>query len=984
MTTTYNLNNSKNSITKQIPLTPDLKRETFIIWLSKRDDNKFPLNLSVACLDDISEYLKSKKISCSLWEISNPNIFEYVYQKIINTKMLRIMNRNTYKVFTNVGKLYSKFLYEKPWMNTIVGLQDVYNVNTDVIKIIKDYDLKYVDRRDTGGTLWILGGMELSDLMKKIDEFGYHFIYIDGISYSLEYKGAWYYKPNTESKVQQIDITEMPKRGNLQNLIINENSNEQSIDNVGLYIRNKLRQLCESGFTFSEQQLCDICDLNWSKKSLKFLTPSSFAKIVGKSGLDTNSIKDLYDYSRYWNEIFTFGEVNLIFASQWDEENRIYFDEWYSKLNLDAWLKSDYSNLKSNREKKYDSLKHWLIENGNEKINMTFQQVANLVGGLPQSAYKHRAFWANTKSNPFFVALENAGYKVESCDLRTQHVIFANTGIEKADSYTSKKTVKAALIEFSNNYKGKIKTRSEIIEELSTKYGHNEHSILIADYEIKLNNGLPKLFRRIGSGTYECLGYSSAYTTFNSLDNTNSFASDVDKEKMIKVLIIRFKNGYRNSSNIDFERFKNYYYDEYGEEFEYDANWLKSLIVEEAFVYDDRAYIYSDEVVDRVRFYLEQIDSPCIFIDTFFNKYSSEFYTNSIFSVEMLREFIEKNFIDISVKWDYILKQDNVSPYDLIKEVFSERETWSYDELYERLPYLKMSTIRQTMNSSEYFRVDKGRYTHIDNIDLPDNEGKKLRIFVENKLAEQDYVVANELDLSKFVELNPHCSFYAVRDAVFYKFLSDSYDKNGQVITRLGVKLRVLSILEQYCRNADFVSFEELNKLESTFDVDGRTHSQCLIAGNNTMVRVSSELFVSDTYVDFDVERIDVVIELYCHDNFIPLRGITDFSLFPFAGYPWNLFLLESYVRRFSRAFKFDVRAVNSANIGVIVRKSFDYNEYDDILALALAKSLVCLNDKKAVGDFLFENGYIGWRNLGKSEEKIIKSAKVLREGGSV
>jgi hypothetical protein len=210
------------------------------------------------------------------------------------------------------------------------------------------------------------------------------------------------------------------------------------------------------------------------------------------------------------------------------------------------------------------------------------------------------------------------------------------------------------------------------------------------------------------------------------------------------------------------------------------------------------------------------------------------------------------------------------------------------------------------------------------------------------------------------------------------------YSKSGQIITSIGKKLRVLDILEQYCREAETASFEELNSFEATFDPEGRSHSACLIAAHNVMVRVSEDLFVAESKVSFDVERIDEAIALYCRDNFIPLKSVVDFSLFPYAGYPWNLFLLESYVRKFSRLFKYDVRAVNSANIGVIVRKSFTYGDYDDILSIALAKSSLSLNDKKAAGDYLFDNGYIGWRNLGKNESKILANAKKLRERGAV
>lgn len=470
----------------------------------------------------------------------------------------------------------------------------------------------------------------------------------------------------------------------------------------------------------------------------------------------------------------------------------------------------------------------------------------------------------------------------------------------------------------------------------------------------------------------------------NAKKYSTEVISVVEKSKLIGIIADKFKNGFRMSSSIDFERFKNYYADEYGKEFQYTSDSLHDVLSNEALVFDDRAYMYGEDVLNTVRMYLKQLNSPCIYIDAFFNKFSDELYALTIFSVDMLRAFIEKNYYDISVKWDYILLQENISPSDLIKDVFSERETWSFYELQERLPFLKMDTIRQTLNGAEYYRVDKDTYTHINNIELPESEGEKIVAFVVGKLQERDYVIANELDLSKFENLNPHCSFTAVRDAVFYKFLSNSYDKSGQVITRKGCKLHVLDIMEQYCREADTVSLDELNAFEATFDPEGRTHSQSIIAGHNTMVRVSRDLFVSDSKVDFDVTRIDEAIALYCYGNFIPLRGVTDFSLFPYAGYQWNLFLLESYVRRFSYVFRYDVRAANSANIGAIVRKSFEYDDYDYILALALAKSSVMLSDKKAVGDYLFNNGYIGWRNLGKSEGKIIKIAKELRKGDTL
>jgi len=460
--------------------------------------------------------------------------------------------------------------------------------------------------------------------------------------------------------------------------------------------------------------------------------------------------------------------------------------------------------------------------------------------------------------------------------------------------------------------------------------------------------------------------------------------SDEDQIRAKHIVSTKFTSGYRTSSNIDFERFAKFYVSEYGEEFSYEAGSFDSFLASIAIVFDDRAYVYDIEVANSVRAYLEQLDFPCISINIFFEKYSGELYSFGIFSIDLLKAFIEKSYSDIFCKHDYIYLRPDISLSGLIRNVYDEKEIWSLDELYARLPLIKADTIRQTLNREEYFRIETGVYIHIDHMDLPDSEGEKIVALISEKLLSKDYVTANELDLSQFERLNPHYPFTVVRDAVFIKYLSNHYSKSGQVITRKGEKLRVLDILEQYCREVDTASFDELNSFEAAFDPDGRTHSQCLIAAHNVLVRVSSDLFVAEDKVNFDIDRIDETISLYCQEDFIPLRKVVDFSLLPYAGYPWNLFLLESYVRKYSRMFKYDVRAVNSLNIGVIVRKSFVYYEYDDILAIALAKAYISLDDKKMIGDFLFDNGYIGWRNLGKSEDKILSKAKTLREGGAI
>jgi hypothetical protein len=74
---------------------------------------------------------------------------------------------------------------------------------------------------------------------------------------------------------------------------------------------------------------------------------------------------------------------------------------------------------------KYDPLRDRLSI-GPESIEMTFEEVANLVGGLPMSAYKHEGWWANDTRGGHVqaVAWLSAGARVEDVDMTRRTVRF--------------------------------------------------------------------------------------------------------------------------------------------------------------------------------------------------------------------------------------------------------------------------------------------------------------------------------------------------------------------------------------------------------------------------------------------------------------------------------------------------------------------------------------------------------------------------------
>ena len=857
-------------------------RDSFLEWLIRGNAKKFSPQVTVACLDRISEYVVSEKISRSLWEISKTSVYASVYQKVMSAKLLRIMERDTYKTFTVAGQLYAEFLKERP--------------QEELVEVISASEV-----------------------------------------------------PVTEKKAQHSS-KEKP-------VLSRAETSSSASENSKLLFRKYVDlSLLKYGFTIPQSAINAFC-------------ANTTGDLQRGSSLPISLVLNEVTYPA------TLSNVGFTDATRQQIQVRYSPNSPIAVLFREIFVWT-YKAVEANRRGAVDSAQTY------EFIEITALSADVFGITCRPSAAEHMA-----------AEITAINQSAETLTLIKDKCLIIKTRQNRVDSVGLYEATRYAWVLRENRLVdidyvlstvgGEIK---EVYADLSwyrAEGGRFAFNGAVAEDEIRkkyVGKRIPGEYRKRGMASPTLYTFSAPQNG-ETRKRSGGLTTEA-KHKITETIAENFKNGLRVSSNIDFDRFKKFYSEKFGEDFKLDADWFNRFVSEESLIFDERAYFYSDEVVAAVRRHMEELESPCVFMGYFYDEFADEFYNMNIFSVDKLKAFIEKHYLDISVKWDYIFMESGTSPSDLIRGVFNERDVWSFDEMYERLPYLKTDTIRQTMNSTNYYRIAVSTYTHIDNMDLPDSEGEKILAFANDKLNKQNYVTANELDLSVFENLNHHCPFSAIRDAVFYKFLSEHYDKSGQIITRKGEKLRAIDVLEQYCREAQTVSFEEINNLEATLDPEGRTHSQCLIAGHNVMVRVSEDSFVAESAVDFDVDKIDDAIALYCRENFIPLKGITDFSLFPYAGYPWNLFLLESYVRKFSRVFAYEVRAVNSSNIGAIVRKFYQYNDYDDILAAALADSLVDLEGKTEVGNYLFESGYIGWRSLGKKEKAILKTAKKIREGG--
>ncbi len=454
-------------------------------------------------------------------------------------------------------------------------------------------------------------------------------------------------------------------------------------------------------------------------------------------------------------------------------------------------------------------------------------------------------------------------------------------------------------------------------------------------------------------------------------------------KQLTDVLSAHFANGYRLNSPIELVRFRSFTVEDSGKEILLPDKKLERHIAACGTTFDGKIYAVSAQVKKRIKKLAEEYfaeGARAIFFAEFYAKNENWLFGENVVSEDMLIEILRRLFPKLSFKQMYFGYTDvSVSAVleSEILRVWGDDVLLTYKQLAERLQYIPLDRIKNTLGQNGNFLWNNAEtFSHVSRIDIPDEERGGIREAAERKCNADGYVSITDLPFREIEERNYELSITAVHNAVYRICLSNKFDKKGKIVTRKGDVFDALTVIKKYCRTIDKCSLDDLLNIEKELTGEVRRRIP-MEAGNTILVRIDRETYVADRYVHFNADMIDEAIELFVKGDYLPLKSFTTFAAFPDCGQEWNLFLLESYCRRFSRKFRFDAPLVNSRNAGAIIRKSCGLN-YTEIMTDAVANAVIPLKNT-VVGKFLYESGYTGRSTTAKVSE-IIDKAKTIRE----
>ena len=451
-----------------------------------------------------------------------------------------------------------------------------------------------------------------------------------------------------------------------------------------------------------------------------------------------------------------------------------------------------------------------------------------------------------------------------------------------------------------------------------------------------------------------------------------------------------FQKGFRMESSLDMKKLRKFYQEQYGTELSDEDDLICQDISSVTILHDGKAYLpdsmLSQEKKEKLLQYIEdRFSSGCdaIYYGALFAEFEEALQGERIYTPEMLKTYLsyinKENYV---LQRSYLAKDYTVqmNPEDDIREYLKEAAgPVEVERLAAELSYIPEQKIKFALSTNNDFIWNAtGEYFYEDCVHFSNSELEWISQFIVDGIAERDFVTGNELaeavdtHFPDIKEMYQWITPVGMRNVIGYK-LSDRFSFNGNIISKYGEDLSMAEVYAKYCHKHSRFTLDELNVLKQEL---GSTIYFDEIYANS--LRISQNEFVSQDMAQFDVEATDEAIGRICTGQYMSFQEVRDFGTFPYAGYPWNEYLLEHFVANYSQKFML-LHIGYSANVcaGAIVKQASSFKNFNDLLVDILANSNIVLEEDSAL-EYLRQQGYIARRRY-SDIGRIVTEAKVVR-----
>ena len=453
-------------------------------------------------------------------------------------------------------------------------------------------------------------------------------------------------------------------------------------------------------------------------------------------------------------------------------------------------------------------------------------------------------------------------------------------------------------------------------------------------------------------------------------------------KKIIEIITANFPNGIRDDF-IDTTKVLRIYSTNYADE-NISRELIAKAIHKNGILHGGRFYFISDSDSKNILRLINEIleSHPIACYCAVYDKHADFFARRHIYSPDVLKKFLRetdtKNFY-----FDEFCsaRRSTRLDYEVAKIITASEKSLSLDDLQKRLPYVPSEKISAVLSDTEkYLPTTDGKFIPLSALQFDTDEIDTAKRQIISAIDANGYAAPEDYGFSANFALNPELAEKDLRNVICEKFFAADFIKRGKRLFKRNdddCAIRrgdSIQSLRKFIAEHDELSAAELFAFAKNFD---SAPNVALDAAHERMIRVDKNLFVADSLISFDVGGVDEALSSFVQGKIISLRSVTSFTGFPsVAGYSWNLFMLESFLRKFSRRYVYNTPAANSANVGAIYPKSMKFADYLAVQVAVVVQENIPL-EKSAVEKFLIAHGFRAKR-IDKVTARIIARAQEI------
>lgn len=525
------------------------------------------------------------------------------------------------------------------------------------------------------------------------------------------------------------------------------------------------------------------------------------------------------------------------------------------------------------------------------------------------------------------------------------------------------------------------------------------YEILISDEELVTNHkdylvSFRKFITYRSNGTIEFGRRSVSSTTIKTSTmpekvHSTVFIDEDEKARFAIILKEFFKEGLVLNV-IRLDKFRMIYEDRFGNELTKDDDVLTDQLKAAGTYLDGRVYPRQEEennnLLSEIRREILNVlnnGASCVYISSVMSRWQQVLAEQlNIYNEIALKDLIISSDMTGVYATNTLFKKtpQKVSPEKDVLEFMKRCHVpVGYEELKKKMWYIPMDTIKHALvSNSALVQVDWETYMYAPNFPVSTSELQQLIKVMQSKIDEKGFLVSKDI-AQLIVEKCPTIAIntegykdWAYRNILRY-ILRDQFEFGSSVVCKKGKKLEMRQVYRGFCRDYERLTIEELKRFSE--EVGVHIYWDDVLS---EMVRINQTEMIRKDRIHFDVDATDHILDEMCHGDYIPIKQVCLFLHFPPIEYPWNSYVLESYLQYSKRFTLYHVSYSENGVYGVVVRRSSTLTDYRQVVVDMLSTSNEWSDVKNALA-LIVDKGYQA-RKRWTGFEKVVQEAMVRRE----